>query len=238
MTHWVIHDQGLETFSSWDQTLGCAGESINANPMSSLDLVEIGQRQFYVKHYFERGRHLRRYLGRSRARAEYENLLYFQSRGIPTAPVIAFGEHGREALLVTEAITGAVDLACLVRRDRGWFGSVSNTRVLIDSLAHQVRLLHDDGFIHGDLKWRNLLVNPDIPGVVYIIDCPLGMQLWGPLKSRGMIKDLACLDKVGKQVLTPRQRLLFYQRYAGIDKLDALHRGRIRKILEFFDGRE
>ena len=52
-----------------------------------------------------------------------------------------------------------------------------------------------------------------------------------------MIKDLACLDKVARKVLSRTQRLRFYFRYARISKLDAAHKGRVKKILYFYDGR-
>ena len=93
-------------------------------------------------------------------------------------------------------------------------------------------LMHQKKFIHNDLKWRNILVSPSDKDEVYIIDCPAGRLLAGPLLApffrRGVIKDLACLDKVGRQALSRTRRLRFYLRYAGLDKLDSEHKIRVR----------
>ena len=105
-----------------------------------------------------------------------------------------------------------------------------------------VQLMHKQKFVHNDLKWRNILVNLGGEVKVYIIDCPAGRQLagslLGPYFKRGVIKDLACMDKIGRQALTRTRRLKFYMHYAMLDKLDSAHKLRIRKILNFFEGRE
>lgn len=51
-------------------------------------------------------------------------------------------------------------------------------------------------------------------------------------------KDLACLDKVAKQVLTRTQRLRFYLQYRGVLRLTGADKRQLRRILKFFEGRE
>jgi hypothetical protein len=53
-----------------------------------------------------------------------------------------------------------------------------------------------------------------------------------------IVKDLACLDKIGKYRLTRTQRLRFYLDYAGHQHLTTADKQRIRLILKFFEGRE
>ena len=53
-----------------------------------------------------------------------------------------------------------------------------------------------------------------------------------------IIKDLACLDKLGKQVLSCTQRLRFYHDYAERSRLNAKDKKRLRAIVSFFKGRE
>jgi hypothetical protein len=53
-----------------------------------------------------------------------------------------------------------------------------------------------------------------------------------------MAKDLACLDKVAKQVLSRTQRLRFYLQYRGRQRLNQVDKRRIRQVLRFFEGRE
>ena len=71
-----------------------------------------------------------------------------------------------------------------------------------------------------------------------MIDCPNGAFWRGPLLRYRIVKDLACLDKIGKYRLSRTQRLRFYLDYAGHDRLSAADKRRIRKVLKFFEGRE
>lgn len=243
---WTVCDASpaeTEAFGTPESVSALAGEVINANPMSSLRRVTVAGRNYYVKRYECAGKGLRRFVGRSRVRAEWENQLFFQSIGLPTARVVAYGEEAgpsvnRKGVLVTEEISGARDLASLARgahsllRDPLWVDKV------VHRLAVHVRTLHSYHFIHNDLKWRNILVEFSHDPEVYIIDCPLGRRLYGPLFRRGVIKDLACLDKVAKQELSTATRLRFYKRYSGINRMDEADRHRLRKVLAFFQGRE
>ena len=62
-------------------------------------------------------------------------------------------------------------------------------------------------------------------------------SLW-PLLHYRIIKDLACLDKVAKRVLSRTQRLRFYLQYRGRVRLSQSDKQRVRRILKFFEGRE
>lgn len=232
---------GCEGFSTWASTLQLIsnGEMLSDSGLNSLTRVRAADGEtFYIKLYRCRGRHLRRFVGRSRARAEWENLHAFRRLGLKTACLIAFGEdaHG-QGIVVTRGVENAVDLATLAREaplvlnDRAFQIAVGET------LAAATATLHQSGFAHGDLKWRNILVNVD-SREVFFIDCPQGRTVPGVLLERARIKDLACLDKVARQRLSRTRRLWFYKRYAGIGRLSALDKKRIQRILKFFEGRE
>lgn len=219
------------------------GHVLSDSLMSSLKKVSLGEKNYYVKTYFASGRYMRRYIGRSRVKAEWENLSYFDSIGIPTARLVAFGEQKslsaqRKGIMVTEEIPDTLDLANLVARqdplleDRQWLSKV------ISQVADMVRLLHADSFMHGDLKWRNILVKLSGEPQVYFIDCPIGRRYPVFLKERGVVKDLACLDKVAKYHLSAKSRLGFYHRYTQKPKIELEDKRRISKILRFFYGRE
>ncbi len=145
-------------------------------------------------------------------------------------------------MLVTEEIVGATDLASLVEQEDACFKRRSWVNHVIDQLSEYVRAMHGHGFVHNDLKWRNILADYGDDAEVYIIDCPAGRRLGGflltPLLKRGVIKDLACLDKIARHVLSRTQRLRFYLRYVGLNRLDFAHKKKVRKILSFFEGRQ
>ena len=139
--------------------------------------------------------------------------------------------------MITEEAVNTKDLWEMTKRnnpllkDRNWMSQV------IRQVAHSARTMHEHGFIHTDLKWRNILVTQDEQAEVTLIDCPAGEKPLKPFLERGKIKDLACLDKQGKRHLSRTQRMKFYQLYTG-RRLTSADKLRIRKILAFFEGRE
>jgi RIO-like serine/threonine protein kinase len=148
-----------------------------------------------------------------------------------------YGRFVRGAL-ITEEIPHTMDLAKMALqgdgrlKNRRWVAQVSG------QIAVYARTMHQAGFAHNDLKWRNILVDAGDTPRVYLIDCPAGSYWWQPFLDYRIIKDLACLDKVAKYQLSRTQRLRFYLDYVQQTRLTAVDKRKIRKILSFFAGRE
>ncbi len=228
-------------FGSLEAVFALEGERLTRDPLSEVIRVEVDGVRYYVKRYWGAGKGVRRYLGRPRVKAEWQNLKHFARWGIPTATVVGWGlERSGGAFLrgalITRELPNTHDLAWLANnhdprlRDRRWVDGVSR------QLAAATRILHDHSFAHNDLKWRNLLV--DDRGELFFIDCPGGTFWRGALLRRRIVKDLACLDKVAKYALSRTQRLHFYLRYAGVTRLGTSDKQRIRQVLTYFEGRE
>ncbi|MCQ4346317.1 lipopolysaccharide kinase InaA family protein [Pseudomonas stutzeri] len=233
-------------FADLDRVFALEGEWIASDPLSEVLRVEVAGVRYYVKRYWGAGKGLRRWLGRPRIKAEWQNLRRFAKWGIPTAPIVAWGLERccglfRRGAMITRELPATRDLAALASlchperrdprlRDGAWVRRVGA------QVAEATRRMHDRRFTHNDLKWRNLLV--DEAGRVYLIDCPSGSFWWGPLLRRRIVKDLACLDKVAKQVLSRSQRLRFYLQYSGGRHLTVADKQRIRQIAGYFEGRE
>jgi len=228
-------------FGTLASVFALEGERLTQDPLSEVIRVELNDVRYYVKRYTGAGKGLRRFLGRPRVKAEWQNLMLFRRWGIPTAPIVAYGLERRSGAflrgaLVTRELEQTDDLAMLATthdarlRDPRWVQEVSL------QLARSTRAMHERGFAHNDLKWRNLLVDPQRR--LYLIDCPTGAFWRGPFLQRRIIKDLACLDKVAKYQLTRTQRLRFYLQYCQRKRLVAQDKPRIRQILNYFQGRE
>lgn len=254
-SHWHFNPayadrEPCAVFRSLAQVFALDGELVTNDPESEVLRVQAGQTLYYVKRYTIGRRKLARrwfglrdLFGPQRAVKEWQNLLRFRDWGIPTASLVAYGQERRfgrfvRAALVTEALPDTVDLAelAIVRdprlSDRAWVRHVST------QVAGHARLMHRHGFVHNDLKWRNLLVGVGPRPIVYLIDCPNGGRWLRPFLDYRIVKDLACLDKVAKHVLTRTQRLRFYLDYLGHDRLTDVDKRQLRKVLKFFAGRE
>jgi hypothetical protein len=244
MAGWVLDPaySSLSTdFGSLAAVFELTGERLTQDPLSEVIRIERGGVRYYVKRYTGAGKGLRRYVGRPRVKAEWRNLKLFQRWGIPTAPIVAYGHERhngsyRRGALITRELEQTEDLALLAAtrdgrlKDGSWVGHVGL------QLANATRTMHAHRFAHNDLKWRNLLVDPQRN--LFLIDCPTGAFWWGPFLQRRIVKDLACLDKVAKYQLTRSQRLRFYLQYAQRNRLTQADKARVRQILNYFQGRE
>ena len=237
-------------FPTMDAVFALSGERLSRDPLSEVVRVEYEGVRYYVKRYAGNGKNarkqrygLRQWLAPPRVKIERRNLLLFQKWGIPTARLAAYGlerERGayRRGVLVTEEIRNTRDLAKLAEqgdarlRDSHWVAEISA------QVARIARRMHAEGFVHNDLKWRNLLVSEGDSPTVYLIDCPSGGFWYQPFLSYRIIKDLACLDKVAKRLLRRSQRLHFYLDYVQRDRLNPGDKERVRRIVKFFEGRE
>ena len=228
---------------SIEQVFNLNSTFITQSPLSWVMRIDAGDSHYYVKCYTKAGKFLRRFIGRSRLRAEYENLKYFAACGIPTAPIVAFAEERKFGMfnrgyLITDEIPHTQSLAELAAandprlHNRHWVRSVSK------QVASHTAKLHHNGFIHNDLKWRNILVQDTTEPRVYFIDCPVGRRRFGMLRKRGIVKDLACLDKLGCKHLTRTDRLCFYKDYTSKRRIDPQDKVLIKRAVHFFDGRD
>lgn len=258
MLEWTLNSawQGTAVeplFCNLDQVFQLSATPITQDELSDVIRLEAAGRRFYVKRYTTAGKGLRRYLGKSRIRREWENLQYFHRLGLPAAQVVAYGEQ-RQGLrfirgaLITEELRDTTDMARLAHdqapqlQDPRWLYSV------LQQLADMASKLHAQRFIHTDFKWRNILVDSALEPRVFLIDCPSGYRwpkIFGQAPvARGIIKDLACLDKVARYHLSRSQRLRFYKWYQFGSRLDhktrlsPAHKRQIGRILAFFEGRE
>lgn len=237
-------------FGSLSAVFEAKGEQLTWSPISTVIRLTVDGRRFYVKRYAGNGKNLwrrwfgmRALLGPQRVKKEWQNLLVFRAMGIPTATLVGYGLEryfGRfvRGALITEELRETRDLAFIAKsgdsrlRDRSWVAEVSR------QVALYTRTLHAAGFIHNDLKWRNLLVDSADKPTVYLIDCPTGGYWFGVFLKYRIVKDLACLDKVACSYLSRTQRLRFYLDYVQHSRLSQDDKRSVRKIVRFFEGRE
>lgn len=170
-----------------------------------------------------------RFFGRwSKARREIESYEVFKRLGIRCARWIACGEvrdfigRLRKAIILTESIPDALPLEEYLETycpdgSRREFRQLRNA--ISAQIADGVRRIHNAGFFHHDLRWRNVLVthNNGRPKVWWI-DCPRGrFEPISLLRRRRAIKDIACLGRVRDSLFTVTEQARFIRDVVGDD---------------------
>ena len=125
MSEWRVAEdlapELVEEFASLERVFALEGERLTRDPLSEVIRIERGGVRYYVKRYWGAGKGLRRFIGRPRVKAEWQNLKYFAKWGIPTAPIVAHGLERRggafvRGALITRELEGTLDLAVLAKR--------------------------------------------------------------------------------------------------------------------------
>lgn len=181
----------------------------------------------------------------SKALREYRNYGVFVRLDIACADRIACGEERdglgrlRHAFLLTRTLSGVRPLSVYLqevcpRRDTP--GSRALRELVFGQVAEMLTRLHRAGFYHGDIHWRNILVEAagEAPPKVWWIDCPRGGFDWTPLASRRRIKDLAQLLAGSARLCSNTERLRFFKQYLGVRKLRRRDRRLARSVVQFW----
>lgn len=188
---------------------------------------------FKLYGYRRMKRALSRIFKPTRSKSEITNLKLFHQWGIPACEPILQGEYknvfgiARNCMLITRAVTGTEQLDefidILEAGDDDQAVKTSIRRQIIESVAQNLRVIHDHQFYHDDLKWRNILVRragERGEGVeVFWIDCPNGyFDRTGGLRGKhGKVKDLATYDYDARKRSSKEERLYFLSVYSGLE---------------------
>ncbi|MFP1680674.1 lipopolysaccharide kinase InaA family protein [Alloalcanivorax sp. C16-2] len=238
---WWVDRNCRSLFPDWQALESLESRLVASSSLSRVVYSRQSDEGYFIKTYQRGGGHLHDWIGTPRVAGEWRNLLYFQRLGLPVPEPVVFGVERRRGrfrrgVLVTREVPGSTDLARLAvdgdprLRQRDWLCAVG--RQVADALAR----MHADRFCHGDMKWRNLLVKENGGPRVYFFDCPAGRRWRGPFLTRRRVKDLACLDKLGREHLSRTDRLRFYLRYKRLDRLTPASKREIARIEHYFDG--
>ncbi|CAM5230556.1 hypothetical protein SSTU70S_03435 [Stutzerimonas stutzeri] len=164
-----------DDFASLDAVFALQGERLTSDPLSEVIRIERNGVRYYVKRYWGAGKGLRRFIGRPRVKAEWQNLKLFHRWGIPTAPIVAYGLERRAGLflrgaLIARELEQTEDLALLAKnhdarlKNPRWVREVSDKR----SRATAVCSVHDIGPFGAQVVRREeeanlqaLLADPD-----------------------------------------------------------------------------
>lgn len=201
-------------FSTLDGVLTLQGESITQAKTRDLIRYVAADKSYFIKRYWTSGKRLRRYMLRSRARAEWENIQFFHTLQIPAPHIIAYGEARKGVryeggAFIMEALPPVQPLDVLLAE--GILSPLQKRNVL-KQVALGMSVLHAHRFVHGDCFVRNFLIGTDDQRV-YFTDCPRGRFMWGPFLTYHKRRDLRSFYMGAKSWLSRTEMLRMYLTY-------------------------
>gem|GEM_PF-589231 len=147
--------------------------------------------------------------------------------GIPTLRTLALAERRtfgflRASLIVTQGVPNSIDLLHFMQQEWPLLSGVARKNVLRqvgEQLVEQLRRAHAVGFVHHDLKWRNvLLAKQDERWMSLWIDSPRA-AIWPAFRrDRARLIDLADLARMSASELSLYERARFLRNYLGPER--------------------
>lgn len=243
-----LSQAGLDSVST---VLACVGDRLAAWSRTSdtiaHDLPNTNCTLFIKRYHYPqwsrrfRGMFRGTFLKMSRARSEYRALRLMRQLGIQGVRPIAYGERRifhflKSCFLITEAVPDAMPLSAFIMTfgsHRASARAVRFRREILLTLARQVRHMHDAGFVHRDLFWRNVLIRP-MPGdrfEFYFLDASVGRRI-RLLQRRqdSIVGDIAAMGAVAPNFCSKADQLRFLLEYLGLKKLSDEKRRWLRRV--------
>lgn len=241
--HWQINEENgvnLKHFKTLDDVFLCRGELVVKDKYSEVVKFSSTSKSFYIKRYTASRRKFLSLFRASFISSEVRNLKRLKRIGLPVPKVVAYGERWKSSrfiagALITEEVKHSIDLEqCLsnhpeLLNDKAWLHEV------VDQVAIYTRQMHSSGFVHRDLNLRNILVQVQGTPALHFIDCPSGGFRKSLFLKRGVIRDLALMERTARHLLSPRDLLRFYKKYNKSLKLTPNDKKLISRIRHFHD---
>jgi serine/threonine protein kinase len=225
-----------------DTLLHARMSRITKDSLSGVTRLDL-ESTYYVKTFNGPGNRLQHFLGIGRYQRELHNLQYFSKLGLATPELVAYGQTSRlgllqQAVMVTREVSGAVDLERFITSGQLYAKGVQGARKILVLLARATKLLHAQGFYHGDLKTRNVLVRceGDEPELFYF-DCPRGNHPPRFLLRRRIVRELAHIERGLHDHVRQVDLLHMYKQYRGCERLSVEDKALARDVLRYYRDR-
>jgi tRNA A-37 threonylcarbamoyl transferase component Bud32 len=177
----------------------------------------------------------------SRARSEYRALRLMRRLGIQAVRPVAFGERRRghflhSCFLITEAVPGAMALSSFIRtfsHHRESPQEIRARRDILTSLARQIRHMHQVGFMHRDLFWRNVLIRilPENRFEFYFLDASVGKRIRiAQRRQESIVGDIATMAALAPDFCPKTDQLRFLLEYLNRPRLNDADRRWIQQV--------
>jgi len=212
---------GLDDSNAWSSFN--KGQILSKGSTTCLKVTLADETIIYFKRYQYTKKPWDFFLRRSKAANEFINYQRLKKVGIPTLDTIALYEQRsfgflKLACIITKELKNTVQLDDFYTEVLSTMSKDERQLVLNDikvTLFQQIRLAHNAGIFHLDLKWRNILIQQEGKQYTPIwIDCPRGIKR--PfLNYRLKVADLSGLTRTALSFFSTQQLYRMLYLYLG-----------------------
>ncbi|OGT36088.1 MAG: lipopolysaccharide core heptose(I) kinase RfaP [Gammaproteobacteria bacterium RIFCSPHIGHO2_12_FULL_37_14] len=214
----------------FEQMMSLTGECFRQREGRKTQRIRLGEKMYFIKQYHGVGwKEIFKNLSQLRwpvlgANNEWLAIKKVQLLDVPTAKVVAFGQHGYnpatlKSFILMEELSPTISLENLCQQWQRSTPTFSFKKALIKRVAEIARQLHGNGINHRDFYICHFLLdlsqkytkNPHL----YLIDLHRA-QIRQKTPLRWIVKDLGSLYFSSKEVgLTQRDLFRFMKIYSG-----------------------
>ena len=213
----------LDVIDRWDVEIPPGGRQ-----RSAVEQIGSLEGRFFLKVYAYSGTwRLRTVFIASRAGREFRNLKRLAEFGFNVPEPVAYGQMRTlgfvsVSFVMTRAVEDAVDLRGLIDDPSSApfeMPPPRERRRLIEEFARTLRRAHDERFFIHTLRFKNLLLSKRGDAyVLHVIDVPFaGILRYRMFPAAGRVRDLACLMRGARMLLSRTERMRFARAY-GADR--------------------
>ncbi len=243
-----LADAGLDSVAS---ILACPGDRLAAWSRTTDTIwkdLPGGSFSIFIKRYHYpklknrvRGALRGTFFKASRARSEFRALKMMRQLGIQAVRPIAYGERRvahfvRSCFLITETVPDAMPLSSFIQTFSNHPNHEEARRArweILTSLARQVRHMHEAGFVHRDLFWRNVLIRvlPDNRFEFYFLDASVGKRIRMPQRRQdSIVRDIAAMSVLAPDFCSKADQMRFLLTYLDTKRLTPSDRKWLRRV--------
>ncbi len=160
-----------EIFQACCRAIEASDERFKPIPSSKTTVVfrfVWQEKEYYLKHYLFKGWRKRLRLGAKIARLP-QIAKQLNREGFSTPEIVCVAHKGQQMFSISVAAIAKSNINELYTKNGA--GIVSNMAHFRERFGQEIGRLHAAGFIHGDLRWGNILVNnpnSDRPEFIYL----------------------------------------------------------------------
>jgi tRNA A-37 threonylcarbamoyl transferase component Bud32 len=215
---WLIEDAKILEcwFENFEEQM--VSKNVKSSTERDVFTILISGQEYYVKysHPKEMFQKIRSYFSPKLIK-EYKTIKLLKSLGISTPNTVGVGSNGSCSMLITEAVTDAVDLRFF------WFKQCHDTKIrkkLLDSYTNFLKSIINSGIYHPDFHPGNILIKENQNKFIFYLIDTYGIKQYKKKKFK-KVYNMLCIIGSMRGELRDNEAITMISKILEIDQIRA-----------------